>query len=51
VLGALGQRERWTRVRVENPLRRVTIAPLLTPAGANAMRDGQQVGVQMGVRF
>lgn len=50
-LGALGQRERWTRVRVENPLRRVTIVPLLTPAGATPMRDGGQLGVQMGVRF
>lgn len=43
LLGAVGRRERWTRVRLEEPLRRVTVTPHVLPTGRGISRAGVHV--------
>ncbi len=43
LLGAVGRRERWTRVRLEQPLRRVTVTPHVLPTGRGTSRAGVHV--------
>jgi len=47
LVGAVGRRERWTRVRLEQPLRRVTMTPHVLPIGGGTSR----VGVHVIARF
>jgi hypothetical protein len=47
LVGAVSRRERWTRVRLDQPLRRVTITPHVLPIGGGTSR----VGVQLDIRF
>lgn len=46
LIGAAQRREHWTPVRLEQPLRRVTVAPYLVPVRAGPFRTGVQVGVR-----
>jgi hypothetical protein len=46
LIGAAQRRERWTPVRLEQPLRRVTVAPYLVPVRAGPSRTGVHVGVR-----
>lgn len=51
LVGALGRRERWTRVRLEQPLRRVTISPYTLPYTSPRGRGTVPTGLMVGVRF
>lgn len=47
LIGAVGRRERWARVQLEYPLRRVSVMPQLTPT-----HEGRtQLGAHVVVRF
>jgi len=46
LVGAVGRRERWTRVRLEQPLRGVSITPQAGPTHAGHARIGMHVGIR-----
>jgi hypothetical protein len=46
LIGAVGRREHWSRVRLDPPLRRVSLTPMVTPQPAGPMRFGFHVGLR-----